>query len=142
MDAFFPDEAAYRAWIAGMPGIFPCNEGASRKQSDPKQPWYSETEGPYYSSPHFLLLRVGSGTAARYCALRRVGREAEANFSWFVRSTPSCPEGQRMFAAYIWDTSTTPHSLVAGDTKGEVQARLTAYLSTGRLRRGKTLFLS
>ncbi len=29
MDTFFPDEAAYKAWIAGLPGIFSCNDDTS-----------------------------------------------------------------------------------------------------------------
>jgi hypothetical protein len=142
MDEFFSDEAAYRAWIAGLPGIFPCHDFSGR-QGDPGQPWVSQTEGPYFYSPHFLLLRVGlDAAAARYCAVRRVGREAEADFFWFVGASPGRPDGERVYAAYVWDTSTRPQCVIAGDTLGEAHARLTAYLSTGRLRGGITRNLS
>jgi len=129
---FFPDETAYRAWIAGGPAIFPCNEEVMpEKRDDPTQPWTSTTEGPYYSSPHFLLLRVGSGATARYCAVQRVSGEAEADFYWFVRASSSRREGgERMYAAYLWDTRTKPERVVAGETLASARARLTEHLST------------
>jgi hypothetical protein len=131
MIPFFSDENAYHAWIAGIPGIFPCNEECiSDSKEDLHQPWATTTEGPYYFSPFFLLLRTGPGAAARYCAIRRVMSESEADFFWYTRLSDH--NGERVYAAYVWNTRTKPESLVAGDTLREARTALAAHLSIHR----------
>src|SRR5437868_3900252 len=91
--------------------------------------WYPTTEGPYFLTPEYLLLRVGSGTGCRYNVLVRVSSEAEADYRWYVRAHQHDQAGETVFAAYLWDRSQQPESIVGGGTMGEARAALETFLT-------------
>ncbi len=74
--------------------------------------------------------------------MRRVGSEEEADFYWFVRATSFHPDGELMYAAYLWDICTKPERVVAEDTLADARARLAEHLSTSSLRGVITKILS
>lgn len=129
---FFPDEAAYRAWIQRMPAVTFCREEAAsrHKPEDPHDPGYPTIAGPYYVSPQHLLLRVGSEAAtSRFVALCRVSSEAEADVRWFVPAASPNQDGETMYAAYVRDTRTMPVTIVGGETPRQAKEALSVFLA-------------
>ena len=129
---FFPDEAAYRAWIQRMPAVTLCREEAAsrHKPEDPHDPGYPTTQGPYYVSPEHLILLVGSAAASsRFVALRRVSSEAEADVRWYVPAASPDQDGEMMYAAYVRDRRTTPSTTIGGETLRQAREALVAFLA-------------
>lgn len=127
--SFFPDEATYRTWIQSMPGISrvmaASDEGAFDEDLD------QDTDGPYFVAPgsEWLILRVG----LPYCVVRRVLTAGEADFTWYVAQAGQ--EGEKVYAAYLWDERTTPAHIVAGQTLPAARGALDEYLSSKTLPR-------
>lgn len=129
---FFPDEAAYRAWIQCLPAVTLCREEAHshRKPEDPHDPGYPTISGPYYVTPEHLILLVGQDAASsRFVALRRVSSEAEADVRWFVPGAEPNQDGETMYAAYVRDTRTRPATIVGGETPRQAREALVAFLA-------------
>lgn len=131
--SFFPDEASYRKWIQSMPGISRITEtsgGVFQEELD------EDTDGPYLVAPgsEWLILRAG----LPYCVVRRVRTAREADFTWYVAHTRE--EGEKVYAAYLWDERADPAQIVMGQTLTAARGALDEYLSSTRFpRSGKRL---
>ena len=126
---FFPDEQAYTSWIQSIPAVMRVLDGGDDELAE-------DVDGPYYYSPHHLILRVNRS----YCALVRVGKKQEANFFWYNAGTRDAggegveedrveeDGGEEVFAAYLWNRRARPPEIVGGETIQEARAAITSYL--------------
>ncbi len=84
-----------------------------------------DTDGPYFVAPgaEWLILRVG----LPFCVVRRVQTAGEADFTWYVAHTRE--EGEKVYAAYLWDERANPAQIVKGPTLTAARGALDEYLS-------------
>jgi len=121
---FFPDEQSYWAWIERMPPILRLLTGGGDELAD-------YADGPYFYSPHYLILRV----YGYYCALVRVATPGEADFTWYVASSPD--EGETVYAAILRDRRQKDKipggkgKIIGGKRIQDAQEALAAFLDSG-----------
>jgi hypothetical protein len=132
---FFSDEASYRQWIQSMPGISHVKLTSSGIYLEELA---EDTDGPYLVAPgsEWLILRVG----LPYHVVHRVQRVEEADFTWYVARTRD--EGEKVYAAFLWDTRSSPAQVVRGSTLRAARGALDEYLSSSRLVRATKRLLT